>query len=98
MASNDASQPPEPAARARPAAQLAVRIGPADVGRRVTVRYRYDAVTLTDVVGRLLGWGDDDAGGPVLRVERRDRSVVDVPLALVVAAKAVPEPPAPRTR
>lgn len=68
----------------RPAALLAVRIGRADVGRRVTLRHRYDATTLTDVVGRLDAWDDG-----VLRVERRDGRLVEVPEADVVAAKVV---------
>jgi hypothetical protein len=83
--------PPAGGPGARPAALLAVRISPADVGRRVTVRHRYDATTLTDVVGRLLAW--DDGPEPTLRVERRDGSVTVVPLGLVVAAKVVPEAP-----
>lgn len=77
---------------ARPAALLVVRITPDDVGRRVSVRHRYDASTLTDVVGRLLAWDTDG-----LRIERRDGSVVVVPEAGVVAAKVVPEAP-PRAR
>jgi len=80
-----------PGVGARPAALLAVRISPADVGRRVTVRHRYDASTLTDVVGRLLAW--DEGPEPALTLERRDGSVVVVPVALVVAAKVVPEAP-----
>ena len=68
----------------RPAALLAVRVSPADVGRRVTVRHRYEEATLTDVVGRLLAW---EAG--LLRVERRDGRIVEVPAADVVAAKVV---------
>jgi hypothetical protein len=90
-----------PRPSARPAALLAVRISPADVGRRVSVRHRYDATTLTDVVGRLVAWDDvaDPAGSsPVLLVERRDGAVVPVPLAEVVAAKVVPDAPTPRTR
>jgi len=83
-----------PGPGARPAALLAVRISPSDVGSRVTVRHRYDATTLTDVVGRLLAW--DEGAEPALSIERRDGSVVVVPLALVVAAKVVPE--APRRR
>jgi hypothetical protein len=70
---------------------LVVRITPADVGRRVSVRHRYDATTLTDVVGQLLAWSDG-----VLRVERRDGEVVDIAVGDVVAAKVVPPPPAPR--
>lgn len=76
---------------ARPAALLVVRITPVDVGRRVSVRHRYDASTLTDVVGRLLTWDDD-----VLRIERRDGSVAEVAEADLVAAKVVPDPPARR--
>ena len=76
---------------ARPAALLAVRISPADVGRRVTVRHRYDATTLTDVVGRLLAW--EEGPEAALRIERRDGTVAVVPLGRVVAAKVVPEAP-----
>ena len=46
----------------RPAALLAVRITPADVGRRVTVRHRTDDGRLTDVVGLLRSW----AGGALV--------------------------------
>ena len=106
MLAPDASGEPVPSTAAplpsaRPAALLAVRISPADVGRRVSVRHRYDAATLTDVVGRLLAWDEvaDPAGSaPVLRVERRDGTVVSVRLTEVVAAKVVPDAPAPRTR
>lgn len=93
-------QPERTPPRARPAALLAVRITPADVGRRVTVRHRHDDTTLTDVVGRLLSWArDGDATGPepgdggaaVLRVRRRDGSVAEIAVADVVAAKVVPE-------
>lgn len=81
-----------PAGRARPAALLAVRIARADVGARVTVRHRLHgdpAASLTDVVGRLVAWSDDD----VLEVERRDGTRVGVRLADVVAAKVVPDTP-----
>ena len=67
------------------AARLAVRLSPADAGRRVTVRHRYEGTTLTDVVGVLVAW---DAG--VLTVERRDGRLVEVPEADVVASKVVP--------
>jgi hypothetical protein len=68
-----------------------VRITPDDVGRRVSVRHRYDPSTLTDVVGRLLRWDDE-----VLRIERRDGSVAEVAEADLVAARVVPDPPARR--
>jgi GNAT superfamily N-acetyltransferase len=67
------------------AARLAVRVSPADVGRRVTVRHTYEGTTLTDVVGRLAAWDDG-----VLAVERRDGTLVEVPVADVAAAKVVP--------
>lgn len=68
----------------RPAALLAVRISPADVGRRVTVRHRIDGPQLTDVVGVLRSWSDG-----ALRVERRPGEVVTVAARDVVAAKVV---------
>ncbi|MFC6237427.1 GNAT family N-acetyltransferase [Longivirga aurantiaca] len=68
----------------RPAALLAVRISPSDVGRRVTVRHRIDGSQLTDVVGVLRSWADG-----VLRVERRTGEVVAVAARDVVAAKVV---------
>jgi hypothetical protein len=72
---------------ARPAALLAVRISPADIGSRVSVRHRIVAVDahLTDVVGHLREWVDgilsiEAASGALVRVHERD----------VVAAKVVP--------
>ncbi len=103
-ADTDADAVADPPVRrgARAGALLAVRITEADVGRRVSVRHRYDASTLTDVVGLLLSWeasgSDADPGAAaVLRIERRDGSVAEVPVADVVAAKVVPPAPARRT-
>lgn len=70
--------------RGRPAALLTVRIAPADVGRRVTIRHRTTDSLLTDVVGVLLSWADG-----VLRVQRRTGEVREVAEAGVVAAKVV---------
>jgi len=78
------AQPP----RARPGALLAVRISPADVGRRVTVRHLLDDGVLTDVVGRLVAWSGGWDG--VLEIERRDGARVVVRAERVVAAKVVP--------
>lgn len=81
---------------AGPAALLAVRIVPDDVGSRITVRHRlHDDATaaFTDVVGTLLSWDPPDGGDAVLRIERRDGTTADVPLPDVVAAKVVPPPP-----
>jgi GNAT superfamily N-acetyltransferase len=69
-------------------ARLAVRLSPADVGRRVTVRHRLDAGALTDVVGTLRAWTGGWAG--TLEVERRDGALVAVAAAAVEAAKVVP--------
>ncbi len=81
MSSRD---PDRQSAAGRPAALLAVRVSPADVGRRVTVRHRIDDGRLSDVVGVLRSW---DAGS--LRVERRSGETAEVPEADVVAAKVV---------
>ena len=77
-------EPERTPAAGRPAALLAVRITPADAGRRVTVRHRIDEDLLTDVVGILRSWSDG-----VLAVERRSGEVVAVPADDVVAAKVV---------
>lgn len=96
MSSREPVRPPgEPSpgasATGRPAARLVVRVTSADVGGRVSLRYRHDPVTLTDVVGRLLSW---EAG--VLRVERRDGRVQEVAEADLVAGRRVPDAPATR--
>jgi len=65
-----------------------VRLSPADVGRRVTVRHRLPDGVLTDVVGTLRSWSGGWTGR--LEVERRDGSVTAVSAAEVAAAKVVP--------
>jgi N-acetylglutamate synthase len=68
------------------------RITPADIGRRVVVRYRLPYSQLaTDVLGRLEEWDDG-----VLSVRRSDSTIVPVPMADVVAAKVVPARPVVR--
>lgn len=71
------------------AGRLVVRVGPADVGRRVTVRYRPDraSATLTDVVGVLDSWSGGRGGA--LAVRRRDGRLQPVPATAVVAARVV---------
>ncbi|WP_332601977.1 putative acetyltransferase [Arthrobacter sp. S2(2024)] len=62
-------------------------------GTRVVVRYRLDN-GFTDALGYLLSVAD---GACTIRTRQSD---VEIPLALVVAAKAVPPPPprrGPRT-
>lgn len=60
----------------------------ADVGRRVTVRYRLAApepgASATDVVGTLIAHGDAS-----WVVRRRDGSQVEVPAEDVIVAKVV---------
>ena len=73
--------------------RLTVSITPADVGQRVTIRRRLPDGRLGDVVGMLEAWSDG-----VLRVRRRDDSVVEVAQATLVAAKIVPQAPPPRQR
>jgi N-acetylglutamate synthase len=69
------------------------RITPADIGRRVVVRYRLPNSDLaTDVLGRLEEWDDDG----VLSVRRSDGVMVPVPMADVVVAKVVPARPVVR--
>lgn len=67
-----------------------VRVTPADVGSRVTLRARtgQDHPATTDTVGVLLAWRDD-----VLTVQRRDGSRVDVAAADLVAARVIPPRP-----
>ena len=97
-----------PAPSARPAALLVVRITAADVGSRVSVRHRFEGSTLTDTLGVLLSWtadkqhaergGGDNIRGGLLRIEKRDGSVVEVLERDVVAAKVVPPAPPRRPR
>jgi hypothetical protein len=76
----------------RYAARLVVRISVSDVGRRVSVRRRLSTGAYSDVVGILESWSEG-----VLRVRRRDGSVVAVPAESMVAGKVVPQhPPRPR--
>jgi GNAT superfamily N-acetyltransferase len=62
-----------------------VRVSPADVGRRVSVRHRISDGRLSDVVGVLRSWT-----GGALAVERRTGEVARLDEADVVAAKVVP--------
>jgi hypothetical protein len=68
-----------------------VDVGPGDSGVRISLRRRLPEGGYGDVLGVLLSWGDG-----LVRVERRDGSVVDVAAADVVAAKRIPPPPARR--
>lgn len=71
-------------------ARLVVRISPADVGRRVSVRSRLhgEAQAATDALGVLRSWTDG-----VLVVERRDGTRAVIAEADLLAGR--PVPPAP---
>lgn len=68
-------------------ARLAVRITPADVGARVTVRVRHHGpeAAVADVVGVLRSWQDG-----ALTIERRDGTSRTVAQDDLVAARVVP--------
>src|SRR5437879_10502361 len=74
--------------------QGAVRVGPGEVGRRVSLRRVVDVLDgrprFADVVGELVAWS-----GGVVAVRRRDGSVVELAESTLVAGKVVP---AARTR
>ncbi|WEO95536.1 GNAT family N-acetyltransferase [Streptomyces sp. FXJ1.172] len=75
--------------------RLEVRITPADVGKRVSVRCLEEpgatSEKFTDTVGVLTSW---DSG--VLMITRRSGESVRIPEAVVVAGKVVPAAPARR--
>lgn len=86
-------------------ARYVVRITPADVGRRVSVRSRLPAPsgpdpevghspTTTDTLGYLRVWREG-----ILEIERRDGTVRRIAEDDLLAARVVPPPPAraPRT-
>ena len=67
------------------------RLTPDAVGARVVVRRRLPDGAYGDVLGELEAWSDG-----LLRIRRRDGSLVEVDETTVVAAK--PVPPAPPRR
>lgn len=74
-------------------ARLAVRITPADIGARVTVRARHHGpeAAVADHVGVLRSWDDG-----VLTIERRDGSFRTVAQDELVAGRVVASAPARR--
>ncbi|MFD5558333.1 GNAT family N-acetyltransferase [Streptomyces sp. NPDC127068] len=76
---------------------LEIRITPADVGKRVSVRRVHrspgDTAVFTDTVGVLTSW---DEGEGVLVVTRRTGEAVRIDAATLVAGKVVPAAPARR--
>ncbi|MFG2765052.1 GNAT family N-acetyltransferase [Streptomyces rubiginosohelvolus] len=75
--------------------RLEVRITPADVGKRVSVRRRTDSggtgVEFTDVVGVLTSWNDG-----VVSITRKSGESVHIVESSLVAGKVVPAAPARR--
>ncbi|MFD4629618.1 GNAT family N-acetyltransferase [Streptomyces sp. NPDC058284] len=75
--------------------RLEVRITPADVGKRVSVRRLSDALVpgekFTDTVGVLASWDDG-----VMLITRRNGESVRIPERSLVAGKVVPAAPARR--
>jgi GNAT superfamily N-acetyltransferase len=75
--------------------RLEIRISPADVGKRVSVRRLSDAeapvAKFTDTVGVLTSWT-----GGVLVITRRTGESVRIPQSTLVAGKVVPAEPARR--
>ena len=73
-----------------------IRISAHDVGSRVVIRYHLApddhgpyGESVTDVLGELLAWTATS-----MTVRRKDGASIEVPTALVVAAKVVPAGPA----
>src|SRR5260221_12749881 len=76
--------------------RLEVRLTPADIGKRVVIRWRPgpdDSKQMTDVLGIL---EQADAGSFAVRT--RDGTLVVIPAERAMAGKVVPPPPAPRRR
>ncbi|MEU5865700.1 MULTISPECIES: putative acetyltransferase [unclassified Nonomuraea] len=75
------------------AARLVVAITTQDIGARITTRRRVPG-GFRDAVGVLESWT-----GGVLRVRKRDGTLVDIDEESLVAAKVVPvAPPRPRAK
>lgn len=76
--------------------RLEIRITPADVGSRVSVRSRIapagpGAPSTTDTLGYLLAWDEQE-----LHIRRRNGDVVRVATGDLLAGKVLPGPPPQR--
>ncbi|WP_219470626.1 putative acetyltransferase [Nonomuraea rhizosphaerae] len=69
------------------AARLVVKVTSADIGARITTRRRVPE-GFRDAVGILESWDDG-----VLKVRKRDGTLVEISEESLVAAKAVPAAP-----
>ena len=77
--------------------RMVVRITPADVGKRVVIRWRRpgpgDRDEIADVLGIL-----EEADALSFTVRTRDGKLVVIPAERALAGKLVPPPPASRRR
>ncbi len=76
--------------------RLVIRLTPADVGKRVVIRWRPgpgDSKQMTDVLGIL---EQADAGSFAVRT--RDGNLVMIPTGRALAGKVIPPPPPARRR
>lgn len=77
--------------------RMVVRITPADVGKRVVIRWRRpgpgDGDEIADVLGIL-----EEADALSFTVRTRDGKLVVIPAERALAGKLVPPPPARRRR
>ena len=77
--------------------RMVVRITPADVGKRVVIRWRRpgpgDSEQIADVLGIL-----EEADARSFTVRTRDEKLVVIPAKRALAGKLVPPPPARRRR
>lgn len=64
-----------------------INVGRGDSGVRISLRRTLPSGGFGDVLGELLSWDD------VVRVQRRDGIVVEIPADTVIAAKKIPPPP-----
>jgi hypothetical protein len=66
-------------------------VGRGDSGMRVSLRRTLPEGGYGDVLGDLMSWANG-----VVRIERRDGTIVEIDESTVVAAKRIPPPPARR--
>jgi hypothetical protein len=77
--------------------RLEVRLTPADVGRRVVIRWRRPAPGGGDQVADVLGILED-AGAESFTVRTSGGELVLIPAGRALAGKVIPPPPARRRR
>ena len=64
-----------------------LRISPADIGRRVSVRHMA-GTDLTDVLGHLISWSQDWPDG-VIEIRKKDDSIIKIVSGNIIAAKVI---------